>query len=143
MLVECIGAFRDGEAVLTPCGQYNLFCCGQNRAARACCDTENSTETITSGELMLDNMTVITATVTETVRLDPERTNAVSENNEGLRASLKKRDNTVIALGVVLGVVALALAFFLWSWWKRGQRLKEPGRRRVAAREKPSVLSQS
>jgi hypothetical protein len=96
---------------------------------------------------MIDNATTIVTTVTETVRPGPTNTSGACQSNEGLRSSLKKKNTAVIALGVVFGVAMLALAGLLWSWWKRGEIIKEPGRRQTAkktgSKGGPSVLAQS
>jgi hypothetical protein len=136
------GSFREAESVMTPCGQYNKFCCGQDKTARDCCDNDNGTVTITSGELMIDNATTITVTVTSTASASPGSTNTGGErcqNNEGLRSTLQKRDTTVIALSAVLGCMAFAFGFVLWKWQserrKEGRIIRLP--RRAAG---PSVI---
>lgn len=35
--------YRSGDAVMTSCGNYNEFCCGQDQDARACCNEGNTT----------------------------------------------------------------------------------------------------
>ncbi|KAH7128304.1 hypothetical protein B0J11DRAFT_267119 [Dendryphion nanum] len=50
----CTAKFlSEGDALVTPCGTYNRFCCGQDKEARACCDSGNGSIAIPASEATL------------------------------------------------------------------------------------------
>lgn len=90
-----------GDAVFTPCGEYNEFCCGQNSDARACCDSKNNTVSIGGGDALCNRTVTLTAS-------DPTKT------------------NTITGLAVALGVMGLAFAVLAWDWHRKWEQLKVP-----------------
>ena len=112
--------FRKGDAVLTGCGQYNQFCCGQSKEARACCDGGNSSEIIIipAGDSMNDTaVTTVTVIASSTSGPDAGPKSAVSK----LKQDIKNKNNIIYALAAVfaaamLGVIVLGLLV----WRKRG-----------------------
>lgn len=116
--------FRSGDAVMTPCGPYGSFCCGQDSAARACCDAGNNTLIVGGGEAICNN--TITIYSTTTANTTPSTTMATTcPNTEALEATLKTKGNAVIALAVVSGCAVLMLAVLGTDWWAKRRQLDQ------------------
>ena len=104
--------YRSGDAVLTACGPYNSFCCGQDKTARSCCDSGNASLAvqvpgaglgITIGGDMSDSGCPITT---------------------DSYTSLKAGRNALIAVTVVF-VVALLTVAALALRWRRSWRQRK------------------
>lgn len=113
------------DIVLTPCGEYGVFCCGQNSVARACCDANNNTVQVGTGEVISESPPSPTTTATST---NATSTTPVTScpNDGSAQANCQTPKNAAIALGAVLGLAILALVVLGVDWFKRGQRLRGP-----------------
>ena len=105
-----------GGVALAPCDSTNVFCCGQDEAARACCNTGNatimvnpviviqsSTAMATVTETNISTFTMVSATMTVTANPNSERDCGVPI--EGLAGGL----------GSFLVIVLIVLAFTIWK----------------------------
>ncbi|KAH7355490.1 hypothetical protein BKA66DRAFT_446566 [Pyrenochaeta sp. MPI-SDFR-AT-0127] len=123
-----IDGFRSGDAVLTPCGSYNRFCCGDNKAARTCCDdgSSNLTAQVAGGEPMFTEIIYPSscsavagmASATATVTVTPSTSCQSSANS-----SSNTQRTAVIGVGAALGAV-LALVGGLALLWRRSMAKK-------------------
>jgi hypothetical protein len=99
------GKLDSSDALFTPCGGYGIFCCGQDSAARSCCDAGNDTITIGGGDVMR---------------------NDTGTSDQPLKDSLNKKTNTVTGLAVALGCIGLVLAGVLFDWNRKRLQLSGP-----------------
>ena len=109
-----IEEYHTGDAVLTTCGEYGTFCCGQDSDSRACCDAGNATLVVGGGEAMC-NETILLPPTTVTVSASQPNATGESSNVKALRAEAKKKDNITIGVAVALGVALLgAVAYIMF-----------------------------
>ncbi|KAF7503409.1 hypothetical protein GJ744_003892 [Endocarpon pusillum] len=137
----CLTAgLRSADVVLTPCGEYGTFCCGQNSGARACCDTGNGTVQVGTGEVIDSSIsspspspsspssssspspttaaTGTNATVTAAV--------TISSNNGTVQANCKAPEMAAYALGALLGCALLLLAVLGTIWCLKRKEPRVP-----------------
>ena len=122
--------FRSADVVLTPCGEYGTFCCGQNSGARACCDADNSTMQVGTGEVLLfDDTSSPTTTTNSAANTTATVTATACPNNINgtVQGDCKKEEAAAISLGALLGCALLVLAVLGSDWWHKKRQL---GRRR-------------
>ncbi|EEP76148.1 predicted protein [Uncinocarpus reesii 1704] len=104
----CLGeVFRSSDVVLTPCDRYTTFCCGQNEAARNCCNTENGTVNVIAGAAIFppaESTTDPTSTATSSPTILPQ--DCQSSNCQPPKIA-------AIVLGAAFGCVSV-LAGYLW-----------------------------
>ncbi|KAF7513149.1 hypothetical protein GJ744_010545 [Endocarpon pusillum] len=106
--------FHSIDIVLTPCGEYGSFCCGQDKDARACCDS-NSTEQVGTGEPNTSSPPPAASTPSGTNTI-PTTTATACPDNGSLHANSNAWKPAPIAVTAVLGSALLAgMVFF---WWK-------------------------
>jgi hypothetical protein len=121
--------FASSDVVLTPCGEYGYFCCGQNRVARACCDSNNGTEQVGTGEVLTSSLG-LAQTVTVSFSPTASPTSSGTKDTATLSPDAKCKQSTwkraTIALGVLLGcALAGFVAFVLWYKKKVRTRIAE------------------
>jgi len=112
---------------MTPCGEYGVFCCGQNSVARACCNANNNTVQVGTGEVISDGPPSPTTSATGTNATSTAAVTVCPPNAGSVEAKCQTPKNVAIALGAVLGVAILALAVLGFDWFGKKQRLKGPG----------------
>ncbi|KAF2122578.1 hypothetical protein BDV96DRAFT_626464 [Lophiotrema nucula] len=125
--------FKNGDAVMTPCGAYGTFCCGQDGDARSCCESGNGTFQIAGGEPQCNatqtifSTTTVSATPTATGNLATSTAtvscSASDTSVEKLRADLKSKQNVTIALATVFGVSMAVLIAASVFWARERKRL--------------------
>jgi len=117
-----------GDVVMTPCGQYSFFCCGQDGNARNCCDSGNHTNIGTS-EVINVNLTepVRTVTFTSTLAFSPTPTSSSPPSNTSPPGPCTQSKNIIIPLGVLLGCAALALTALGFDWKYKRNELRRHG----------------
>lgn len=110
--MEKIAEFRSIDIVLTPCGEYGSFCCGQNKDARACCDA-NSTEQVGTGEIVTSSLPAAAPTSSGTNNTLTTTPTACPDNGS-VQANGNAWKPALIALTAVLGCAVLASMVFFW-----------------------------
>lgn len=109
---------------MSPCGTYNKFCCGQDKASRGCCDDGNAnlTAQIPASEPMLTEIAYPSSCSALTGI--PSATMMVTVTPSAFCPSSSKTErNALIGLGAGFGVVAL-LAAGLAIFWRKGMTKK-------------------
>ncbi|KAF1949759.1 hypothetical protein CC80DRAFT_497224 [Byssothecium circinans] len=96
-------AYYTNDAPLSACGGYNSFCCGQDGAARRCCEVINSNSTQHPLGILIKAGAVITGAMDKGL---PSPT-PCGPNGTSSAAALKSKQGAVIGLGTALGAVAL------------------------------------
>jgi hypothetical protein len=127
LIADVIGEGNQGaDTVLLPCDTYNSFCCGQNQAARNCCETGNGTFRIAAGSVLLAESDILT-TIFITSTTD-KATASVSTCHSQSATSIAVIDKTSrkveIGIGAVLGAFSLALAATVFLLFKTRRRAK-------------------
>lgn len=114
---------------MTPCGPYGSFCCGQDSAARACCNAGNNTLLVGGGEAICNETVTVysTTTITSTATTTAISTTpaATCPNTEALEANLNTEGNARTALATVLGCALLGLAVLYWDWRAKKKIIKQ------------------
>ncbi|KAI9774140.1 MAG: hypothetical protein M1840_005233 [Geoglossum simile] len=106
------GDFQQADALLTVCDTYNVFCCGQDDRARACCNSGNGTVRLTAAEVIPPKPPTSTATNVTSPTTCPQLSNCTREMNRS------------IGLGAALGVLTVVLAAVSVDWWNKRSMLK-------------------
>ncbi|KAH8792309.1 hypothetical protein F5882DRAFT_516686 [Hyaloscypha sp. PMI_1271] len=111
------GAVSSVDVVMTPCGDYTYFCCGQDDAARSCCTSGNGTVLLAAGTAILP-----TATVTYNNTVAAPTCTATSNINQSTKNTVPV--GAAAGLGVVSGVALIILAVLvgMWGWRKKAHR---------------------
>lgn len=113
---------------MTPCGPYGSFCCGQDSAARACCDAGNNTLLVGGGEAICNGTFTVDSTTTSPATPTNTSTTTTCSNTYALESTSKTERNTIIALAVALGFVVLMLGMLSWDWWTKKKLVEQiPG----------------
>jgi hypothetical protein len=115
--------FGMADTVMTPCDGYGVFCCGQDNAARECCNSLNKTGQVRPGTgeiIAINSTTVQTTTITAVMTVTGSSSSAQFTQQDLIRVS--------VPLGVVLGCAIIALAVLGTSWWHKRKLLSRPGR---------------
>lgn len=113
------------DVVMTPCGDYTYFCCGQDDAARTCCTEGNGTVLLAAGTAILPTATV---TYTDTITGTGSLTTCLSTGTAataGLNGCQSTNHTVPIAagLGAALGVAAITAVAFAVMWKQKSNRL--------------------
>ncbi|KAH8750874.1 hypothetical protein BGZ57DRAFT_119381 [Hyaloscypha finlandica] len=115
----CItGAVSSVDVVMTPCGDYTYFCCGQDNAARSCCTSRNGTVLLAAGTAILP---------TSPTGCPLDNSTAASNINQSAKSTVPI--SAVAGLGVVSGVALIILAVLVVMWRKKADRANEAEQR--------------
>lgn len=127
------------DVILTPCDTIYTFCCGQDEAARNCCDTRNGTVRLAAASAG----PILVAGDTASVTVDPSSlprvtvtsvisstTTLLSTPSGGSATGSCKSDNkATIGVGAGLGaaflVMAAVAAFFAYKWRETDARRRK------------------
>jgi hypothetical protein len=126
LTIRNLGPEASVDVVMTPCGDYTYFCCGQDDAARTCCTLGNGTVLLAAGTAILPTATV---TYTNTITGTGSLTTCLSTGT-GATAALNDCQSTnhtvpiAAGLGAALGVVAITAVAFAVMWKQKSNRLK-------------------
>jgi hypothetical protein len=120
-----LGPEASVDVVMTPCGDYTYFCCGQDDAARTCCTEGNGTVLLAAGTAILPTATV---TYTDTITGTGSLTTCLSTGTAattGLNDCKSTNHIVPIAagLGAALGVAAITAVAFAVMWKQKSNRL--------------------
>jgi hypothetical protein len=132
-LVPLGANFRSADVVLIPCDTYT-FCCGQDKAARDCCDSGNGSVRIPAGSAMFakdqtSGSGISSIACSSTILATATVTTTASSSISALTgsSSCDSQKNATIGVGAGLGatllVVAAAAAFFAYKWRSTKRRL--------------------
>ncbi|KAN0090055.1 hypothetical protein V8E51_018634 [Hyaloscypha variabilis] len=119
------------DVVMTPCGDYTYFCCGQDNASRACCTLGNGTVLVAAGTAILPTATVtntnaIAGSASITSCLSTSTSSASASNN-----SCETTNSTVpieAGLGAALGIAIITAAGFAILWRQNAKRVRDLSR---------------
>ncbi|KAL6705423.1 hypothetical protein ACN47E_006688 [Coniothyrium glycines] len=122
-----IDGFRSGDAALTPCGLYNDFCCGQDEAARNCCNNsgnETLAAQIAGGNVMdqADPSSTLSSSGVGPSSSATSLTPSGSTTTSASSSSLMTQRNALIGTTAAFAVLML-MAVVLAILWRR--RLKK------------------
>lgn len=124
-----------GPVALTPCDGIYKFCCGQDQAARACCNSANETMVIVNpvNNPVLENSTATlteTETATETATVTPNATSGANTiaAAEGNRECDKKTTKLAVGLGVPLFLAVVGFAIAATALYKGSKHPRGPVR---------------
>lgn len=125
------GAVSSVDVVMTPCGGYTYFCCGQDDAARSCCTSGNGTVLLAAGTAIFPTATVtynntITATTSPT-GCPLGNSTAASNINQSTKNTVPV--GTAAGLGAALGLALIIVAVLIVMWSKNAHRAKEAEQR--------------
>jgi hypothetical protein len=139
-----LGAVSSVDVVMTPCGDYTYFCCGQDDAARSCCTSGNGTVLLAAGTAILPTATV---TYNNTVAAPTSPTGCPLGNSTAASNINQATKNTVpvgavAGLGVVLGAALIIMAVLIAMWRKKAHRAKEADQRTSAAEQRTTAAEQ-
>lgn len=111
--------YKAADIVMTVCETYGDFCCGQDDAARACCNLNgtNGPEKVATGGVVLAKKWCPSSF------LDAPAAAPVC-NSTNSQFQVAKR--TAIGLGVVLAVSLLASVWLLVAWYKLWRVQRRP-----------------
>jgi hypothetical protein len=120
-----LGPEASVDVVMTPCGDYTYFCCGQDDAARTCCTEGNGTVLLAAGTAILPTATV---TYTDTITGTGSLTTCLSTGTAATAGlnDCKSTNHTVpiaAGLGAALGVAAITAVAFAVMWKRKSNRL--------------------
>lgn len=128
---------RSADVILTPCDLYTTFCCGQDQAARNCCDTSNGTVRIPAGSAILPTSTV---TVSDTRSTSSPTDCPSTTMSTAPTINCQPQQKAIIGVGAALGSATL-LAVLL-SGWFYDQRRKADRRSRLAEQRYQDLVRQ-
>ena len=134
-----VDSFRSGDAVLTPCGLYNNFCCGQDEAARSCCNEGNATlaAQIAGGDLISQGLPASSlspgSSASSTSGIGPTSTGVPITTGQSSTA-LKTQRNALIGLTAAFGVLMLLAT--IWAIFLRRRMRKEQREQLLNERER-------
>jgi hypothetical protein len=122
-----LGQGSSVDVVMTPCGDYTYFCCGQDDAARSCCTSGNGTVLVAAGTAIMPTATV---TYTNTITGTSSITSCPSIDTSASAAlkNCESTNNTVpiaAGLGAALGIAIITAVAFAVMWRKKTNRLEE------------------
>jgi hypothetical protein len=128
LITIIVTAASSADVVMTPCGDYTYFCCGQDNAARSCCTSGNGTVLLAAGTAILP-----TATITATT--SPTNCPPTNSTTAGIANNCESRKNVVpvgavAGLGVALGVAVLTVVILAVLWRSQANRVKK-GEQRI------------
>lgn len=133
--------------MLTPCGTYNDFCCGQDKAGRSCCDeTGNTTLSaqVPGGEVICTKAAAVgpTSSVTSTVTVSATPT-GINSAGGASASSEKTLKNTRTGLAAGLAIfAALATVAAACAWLFRYGKNKAEAERRTEATRRQTADSE-
>lgn len=134
-------SFKSGDAVLTPCGTYNNYCCGQDDAARQCCTDGNTTlrAQVPAGDVITESSPgpSSSSSPSSTSNPSPPTSPTSQSSSSSTTASLQTTRNVLAGLTAAFGCAALVAAV-LAIMAHRGARKEE--RQRVAAEQAKQAL---
>jgi hypothetical protein len=138
-----LGVVSSVDVVMTPCGDYTYFCCGQDDAARSCCTSGNGTVLLAAGTAILPTATV---TYNNTIAATTSPTGCPLDNSTAASNINQSTKNTVpvgaaAALGVALGVPLIALIILAVLMWRKAHPAKEREQPTTAA-EQPTTAAE-
>jgi hypothetical protein len=139
-----LGVVSSVDVVMTPCGDYTYFCCGQDDAARSCCTSGNGTVLLAAGTAILPTATV---TYNNTIAATTSPTGCPSDNSTATSNTNQPTKNTVpvgaaAGLGGVLGVALIILAVLIAMWRKKVHRATEAEQRAMVAEQRTTAAEQ-
>ncbi|CAO2651419.1 Nn.00g039890.m01.CDS01 [Neocucurbitaria sp. VM-36] len=125
-----IETFRSGDAVLTPCGTYNNFCCGQDASARSCCDINGSATLaaqIPGGDVMGIETATSSPTLASIASSTPTGTGTLTPSGAACPSSRNTERSALIGVAAAFGaimIIAAALAIFWLIGMKKQEKAK-------------------
>jgi len=139
-----LGAVSSVDVVMTPCGDYTYFCCGQDDAARSCCTSGNGTVLLAAGTAILPTATVTynntIAATTSPTGCPLDNSTAASNINQSAKSTVPV--GAVAGLGVVSGVALIVLAVLVVMWRKKAHRANEAEQRVMDVQQRISEAEQ-
>jgi hypothetical protein len=139
-----LGAVSSVDVVMTPCGDYTYFCCGQDAAARSCCTSGNGTVLLAAGTAILPTATVTynntIAATTSPTGCPLDNSTAASNINRSAKSTVPV--GAVAGLGVVSGVALIILAVLVVMWREKAHRANEAEQRVMDAQQRISEAEQ-
>jgi hypothetical protein len=139
-----LGVVSSVDVVMTPCGDYTYFCCGQDDAARSCCTSGNGTVLLAAGTAILPTATVTynntIAATTSPTGCPLDNSTAASNINQSAKSTVPV--GAVAGLGVVSGVALIVLAVLVVMWRKKAHRANEAEQRVMDVQQRISEAEQ-